>query len=76
MKLLESVIDQVPDLQQVERWVCVKKLGKNSWLCTNEHELMAVNFIRLYEMILFSRLSSEQILPSRFLALPIFINPR
>jgi hypothetical protein len=76
LKLLESVIDQVSITQQAERWTCIKKLGTNSWLCTNEHEIMAVNFSRLYEMILYSRLSNEQVLPSRFLPIPISINPR
>ena len=57
-----------------EQWFCVKKFDSGGWLCSNTHEIIAVNFSRLYEMILYSRLTTEHIIPSRPLVNPIVID--
>ncbi|KAI9553876.1 putative MLH2 [Daphnia sinensis] len=58
------------------QWFCVGKLENCGWLCSNGHMVMAVNFTRLYEMILYSRLASGHIVPSKPLVNPILIDKR
>ncbi|XP_057375180.1 PMS1 protein homolog 1-like isoform X2 [Daphnia carinata] len=67
-----KAFQQIPKCQ----WFCMGKLENFGWLCSNGHMVMAVNFTRLYEMILYSRLASGHIVPSKQLANPILIDKR
>jgi len=68
--------DVPPSDDNNEKWSCLKKLDHRSWLCSNGSEIMAVNFDRLYELILFERLSLQHILPSKCPPSPIKIHCR
>lgn len=59
-----------------DQWVCLKKFEKNCWLCSNGEEIMAVNFTRLYEIILYSQLANSHVLQSRPTNSPILIDKK
>jgi hypothetical protein len=59
-----------------DQWFCLKKIENDSWLCSNRHDVMAVNFTRLYEMILYSRLANEHVIPSRTVNNPMLIDKK
>ena len=59
-----------------DHWFCLKKIENDSWLCSNRHDVMAVNFTRLYEMILYSRLANEHVIPSRTVNNPMLIDKK
>lgn len=59
-----------------DQWFCLKKIESGSWLCSNRNDVMAVNFTRLYEMILYSRLVNEHVIPSRALNNPMLIEKK
>lgn len=56
-------------------WFCIKKM-EGGWLCSNNQEIIAVNFTRLYEMILYSRLLEDRVIPSRPIHRPILIDQK
>lgn len=58
-----------------QEWSVVTKL-ENGWLCSKGEDIVAVNFSKLYEVILYFRLVDQQILPSRFAPKPIVINEK
>lgn len=73
---LAAALDTSIPASADSKWCRLKKLCERCWLCSNGQEIIAVNFDRLYELILFDRLSEETILPSKCLSIPIEITPR
>lgn len=64
LKLLNSALEATP-LARSCTWICLKRLEQGGWLCSNGEEVIAVNFTRLFEMILYSRLANEYVIPSK-----------
>lgn len=65
LKLLELSLNPVHTTGASDRWVPLRKISEHGWLCTNGLELLAVNFLRLYEVILYSRMANERIISSK-----------
>ncbi|XP_046453620.1 PMS1 protein homolog 1-like isoform X3 [Daphnia pulex] len=63
-------------LKTKDQWFCLKKIESGSWLCSNRNDVMAVNFTRLYEMILYTRLVNEHVIPSRTVNNPMLIDKK
>ena len=63
-------------LKNVDRWTCVGKVEGHGWICTHGDGLYAVNFQRLYEIILYSRMLNQHHLPSVSRSDPIVLNER
>lgn len=77
MKMMAEALDSMTSLPADDlSWSCLKQLNERCWLCSNGKEIMAINFDRLNEVIIFDRLASEHILPSRILPNPIEMNAR
>lgn len=56
-------------------WVCVGQVADRSgWICSREDQLYAVNFQRLYEVVLFSRMLSQHHLPTKKALNPLTIS--
>ena len=56
-------------------WVCVGQVADRSgWICSREDQLYAVNFQRLYEVVLFSRMLSQHHLPTQKALNPLTIS--
>lgn len=73
--ILSVALKSLPLLSKNE-WFCIKRMDDVGWLCSNHQEIMAVNFTRLYEMILYSRLLNEHVIPSQPLTRPILIDQK
>lgn len=75
LELLNRAVDSASKPRQ-GGWRCLKKLDQGGWLCSDGNEIMAVNFTRLFEVILFSRLANEYVLPSQPVTNPLNIDAR
>ena len=63
-------------LKNVGRWTCVGKVEGHGWICAHGDGLYAVNFQRLYEMILYSRMLNQHYLPSVSRSDPLVLTER
>ena len=76
LDILNLSLESFQPPPQERPWFCFNKIEGNTWLCSNTRELMAINFTRLYEMILYSRLVSEHVIPSRPVKSPILMDKK
>lgn len=75
LDILSSSLNSAMSLPK-NQWYCLKKLDDGGWLFSNSQEIMAVNFTRLYELILYSTLASQHVIPSRPAKSPFLIDKK